>query len=152
MPVAEYLSALPPDGDACNQHEKRKQKLTGGPHPAHLRTRHRNTTVFVVLGPDRNQVFIGRQPVHSIQSEITIAIEIDERVSRPRGAADDQESPLRVLFAGFVSSGSSNGRSTFLVLGVVYVDLGRTQVSGGHTRLRGIKQLLDRALVGALDV
>src|SRR5215469_18957467 len=137
MPVAEYLSALPPDGDACNQHEKRQQKLTGGPHPAHLRTRHRNTTVFVVLGPDRNQVFIGGQPVQRIQSEITIAIEIDERVSRPGGAADNQESSLRVFLAGFVGSGGGNGGRPFLILGVVYVNRGRTQIGGDQARLGG---------------
>src|SRR5258708_31162125 len=44
----------------------------------HLRARHGDAAVFALFGADGDQVFVRGEPVHRVQSQIAVAVEIDE--------------------------------------------------------------------------
>src|SRR5262249_3132315 len=45
------------------------------------------------LGPNRDQVFVGGQPVDHVQKQVAVAVEANDPVGAPVRAADDDESP-----------------------------------------------------------
>src|SRR3984893_3627247 len=112
----------------------------------HVRASQRDGSIFRLFRTNGDEIFVGGKPVHRVQSEIAIAIEIDEGVGRPRGAADNHEPALRVLFASVVRARRSDGHRTLFVLGIAGVDLWGVELFGGEARLGRAEKLLDRGL------
>ena len=42
-----------------------------------------DAAVFLLFGPDRDQVFVGREPVDRIQRQVAVSVEIEETVRQP---------------------------------------------------------------------
>src|SRR5712692_10845814 len=114
------LASAPPNPDA----DKRKNKLARCAHPVHLGARHGDPAIVFFLRPDGDQILIRRKPVHGIQGQVAIAVEADERIGRPPGAANDHEAPLRILLPSTVSSGRPDGQGAFFVLWIAGIDSG----------------------------
>src|SRR5260370_20425427 len=72
------LPSAPPHGDAGENHDERQQKLTGGANPIHLRARQGDATVLRLFRSNRNEIFIGGEPVHGVEGQVAIAVEPDE--------------------------------------------------------------------------
>src|SRR5207237_8067619 len=80
------LSSSPPDPNASHNHEQRQQELTGSANQGELSARHSDPAIILLFRTDGNQVFVRGQPVHRVQGQVAVAIEIDERVGCPRWA------------------------------------------------------------------
>src|SRR5262249_36841357 len=133
--VASSSATAPPYGDSANDDQERQQKLAGHTNPTHLSAGQRDATVIAILWPNGNQILIRRQPIHGIERQIAIAIEADERVCHPGGAADNHEAALRVFLAGVVGSRGGDSQGPFRVFGVARVNRWAIQLDGGKTRI-----------------
>src|SRR6266404_1396651 len=146
------LPSAPPDGDAGEDHDERQEELTGHTNPVHLRARQGDTAIFRLFGANGNQVFVGRKPVHNVQSQIAIAIESKKGIGSPRGTADHDEAALRIFLAGGVVTGGSDGQRTFFVFRIAGINFRRIQLFRGQARLRRTKQFLYGSLAADFDV
>src|SRR5258706_15026994 len=100
------LAPAPPHRNSGENHNERQQELAGYANPAHLRTGQGDAAVFWVFWANGDQVLVGRKPIHGIQGQIAIAVESDEGICSPFGAAGKHESALRNFSAGVVRTGS----------------------------------------------
>src|ERR1041385_2728446 len=80
---SEKLSSPPPHGNSRENHNQRKNKLAADQHPPELSVCHRDSPVSRLLRTDRNQIFVGREPVNRVQAEVAIPVEAQEPVRRP---------------------------------------------------------------------
>src|SRR5438552_842326 len=67
-----------------NEDDRRQHELAGDTYEVQLRAGHRNAAVFRLLRANGNQIFIRRQPVDGVQSQVIVAVEIDESVGGPQ--------------------------------------------------------------------
>src|SRR5579859_4618999 len=146
------LSPAPPHGDTRDDDNERKQELAGGADQIHLRASHDDAAILRLFGADGNEVFVGGEPVHGVQGEIAIAVEIDEGVGGPGGTANDHEATLRIFLAGVVGARGGDGHRTFSVLGIGGVDFWRIQLVGGEAGVGGAEEFFDRRFRAALYV
>src|SRR6476660_2896105 len=81
--VRNWLSTLPPNGHTTNHYQEGQQELAGDAYPIQLRAGHRDAPIFLFLGANGDQVFVGRKPVYSVQREIIVSVKVDKPIGGP---------------------------------------------------------------------
>ena len=67
-----------------------------------------------LVGPDGDEIIIRREPVHHVQEQVAIAIEAQNIVRHPVGAAHHHKAAL--LRGRLHRAGGGDGQRTFLIL------------------------------------
>src|SRR5262245_28555804 len=88
------LSSLPPHHEAGGDHDQRKADDARSEDGRHLAPGERETAIFRLFGPDRDQILIGAEPIHGIEEEIAISVEAENVVGDPVRTADNHETAL----------------------------------------------------------
>src|ERR1017187_10318544 len=115
-----------PHQDAAHHYAEWQERLADPDDHFHFAAAQHHAAVVFGLGPDRNHVLVGSEPVDAVHGQVGIADGVDIAVAYPVGRADNDEAPRSILFAGLVFSGRSDCKWTPLVVGVLQIR--RTQV------------------------
>src|SRR5581483_10832141 len=143
------LSPPPPDGHAGGDHDQRQEHDAGEENPldALPQLLHVYRLVGRLFRADRNQVFVGTQPIHHVQEQVAIAVEAQEVVADPARAAHHYEPAL----AGVGSGGGQRQWTLFVLLGID-ADLFALQVIRRVAVVAGREQLLYRGIAARFYV
>src|SRR5581483_265643 len=139
----------PPDGHAGGDHDQRQEHDAGEENPldALPQLLHVYRLVGRLFRADRDQVFVGTQPIHHVQEQVAIAVEAQEVVADPARAAHHYEPAL----AGVGSGGGQRQWNLFVLLGID-ADLFALQVIRRVAVVAGREQLLYRGIAARFYV
>src|SRR4029453_15273851 len=101
-PISTTISAIvdftpltsafpPPCVDPCAENECREPEQRHPQHRGRLPLRDCQTAVARCFRPDRNQVFLLREPVDRVHEEVLVALNTDRGVGCEVGVADSDE-------------------------------------------------------------
>src|SRR5579871_1179317 len=124
------LTPFKPDHDTHHDHDERQQELADAAHHQELRRGQADAPVFLILGTDRDQVFVGSEPVDYVLGQVDIAVahHLYERVRGPARVAYDYEAALAVGLVGIVGARRGEHERTSLVFVGINSNLRRAEI------------------------